>query len=97
MFERAARRARQVVLALVVAGVMLSGAVAPAWADRTGEVALEVGLLRPLGFIRLVVGVPFFGVSVPFLLIGGQGLGESRDLFIMSPYEDTFERDLGDF
>lgn len=81
---------------LPLAAVVFFTGVAPAAAGRAGDVTFDLGLMRPLGFIRTVVGVPFFLVTAPFLLIDGPSK-EGYDLFVRGPFDDTFRRDLGDF
>ena len=91
-------------LALWLAGVML-GLLAPRMvsaegfgerAARAGELTYDAALLRPAGAAWLLFGSLFFVASVPFVA-PFQGVDDSLDVFVWTPYEYLFERELGDF
>lgn len=67
-------------------------------AVNTFEVGFDAAIVRPLAVTTLIVGAIFLGPAV--LLTVGDGK-ESRDeaieLYLTIPYEDAFERELGDF
>ncbi len=95
-----AARTRQLALALtafVAFFVPLAPTAAAEPAAEPGEWVLEILLLRPLGFMRIIAGVPFFAVSVPFVAFREGGVEESWDFFVDEPVESTFEREIGDF
>ena len=54
----------------------------------------DLMIVRPLYFTRLVLGLPFF-VFYPFTLLSGWG-EDVVTLLWTEPYEDTFERPLGE-
>ena len=53
-------------------------------------------VVRPLGFVSLVVGSVFYIVSYPFSAGGGNADKASQKL-VKDPAEFTFKRPLGDF
>jgi hypothetical protein len=53
-------------------------------------------VLRPFGAGAAVVGMAGFLISVPLTAPGGN-IANSWDLFVMSPFDYTFVRPLGDF
>jgi hypothetical protein len=65
--------------------------------------AFDLIVLRPAGFIALVLGGVFFTATVPavtpYHAINGtiDGLRGSWEVFIFPPYEYTFERRVGEF
>jgi hypothetical protein len=63
-----------------------------------GRIAWDVTLLRPLNFIRLVVGC---ALTIPITLLAQPGgidnVQNMADYFVGQPYWDTFERPLGKF
>ena len=63
-----------------------------------GRKAWDAALLRPLNFIRLVVGC---ALAIPITLIAQPGgldnVEDMADYFVGQPYWDTFERPLGKF
>jgi hypothetical protein len=91
-------------LALVVHvdSAQAAGETAP-FAQRFGEAAFDVIVLRPLTAAALVAGSVFFVASVP--LVGPyegargsiEGIRGSWQTFVYAPYEYTVLRDLGDF
>ncbi len=54
----------------------------------------DLMIVRPFYFTRLVLGLPFF-VFYPFTLLSGWG-EDVVTLLWTEPYEDTFERPLGE-
>ncbi len=63
-----------------------------------GRKSWDAALLRPLNFIRLVVGCV---LTIPITLIAQPGgldnVEDMADYFVGQPYWDTFERPLGKF
>lgn len=61
-------------------------------------VGFDAVVLRPLGFVAMVVGAILF---VPTALItatnGRDGINDARAVFITPLVEEVFERPLGDF
>jgi hypothetical protein len=62
--------------------------------DRNIEKFLDLAIVRPLYFARLVVGLPFF-VFYPFTLASGLE-SDVVSLLWTEPYAATFERPLGE-
>lgn len=60
------------------------------------ETMFEVALLRPLGALATAAGFPLFLVSVPFMAPSGE-IDWAWDVFVMAPYEYTFERPFREF
>ena len=62
------------------------------------EIGMDVLVVRPLAISTLVVGA---AMLVPALLISAPDLtttmDEALENFILIPYEDAFERELGEF
>ena len=92
---------RAVVAALSVLALQLVGAGPPA-SEPSGPSALETGslmvdllVLRPLGMAATAVGFGFFLIAGPLAAPAAQ-FGEAWDVFVMSPYEFTFQRRLGE-
>lgn len=92
--------ARRAVVLSVVA-LQLVGAGPPA-SEPSGPSALETGslmvdllVLRPLGMAATAVGFGFFLIAGPLAAPTGQ-FGEAWDTFVISPYEFTFQRPLGE-
>ena len=86
-------------------------AAADTW-EETGGKVFDVAILRTGGLIRTCVGGVFLIGAYPLSLIGEAielavlddppafGKGRSRDSFeflVSEPFEDTFQRSLGDF
>jgi len=61
-----------------------------------GEVAFDIGVLRTLGAVQTVVGLGMFAVAGPLSWPGGSWR-EAWDVFVQSPYDETFTRKLGRF
>jgi len=70
---------------------------------RVGEQAFDLVVLRPTGFIALVVGSAFFTasapVAAPYHAVKGsmEGVRGAYDVFVYPPYEYTILRPLGEF
>lgn len=58
--------------------------------------AVDLVLIRPLGFGALIVGSVLFVVSSPFSALGGN-IDEAYAVLIEKPAVYTFERPLGHF
>jgi len=60
--------------------------------------AVDVVLLRPLGFVVLAVGSAMFVPAVIVTAPGGRdNIEGALDFFVITPYQDVFERPLGEF
>jgi len=71
---------------------------APAFAD-FDEAFLAVGdiaLARPCGLAGLVIGSAAFIVALPFAAASGS-VKQTADTLVMSPFNFTFTRPVGDF
>ena len=60
------------------------------------EKGFDVVVLRPLGFVQMVVGAGFFVIAGPLSWPGG-GMQDAYDVFIQVPYDETITRKLGRF
>ena len=60
------------------------------------DVIFDVALLRPLGAVQTGIGLGFFAIAGPLSWPGGS-LREAWDVFVGTPYEETFTRKLGRF
>ena len=58
-------------------------------------VIFDAVVLRPLQFARLVVGVPFLYLNIPFAVVCGYD-EDLVDLLWTEPFEATFYRPLGE-
>jgi hypothetical protein len=60
--------------------------------------AFDAVVIRPLGFVAIVVGAAFV---VPVVLVtwptGRETIDEATERFVMVPVRSVFERPLGDF
>ena len=63
---------------------------------RVGAIMFDVIVLRPLGFVQMVVGTGFFAIAGPMSLPSGN-VEDAWDTFVGNPYEDVFENPLGRF
>jgi hypothetical protein len=61
-----------------------------------GQMAADILLGRPLGFVATVVGAALFVVSFPLSVAGGN-MEEARQRLVIDPAEFTFKRPLGEF
>ena len=61
-----------------------------------GAKTMDAMLLRPLGAVSTLAGLPFFLVSAPMLAPTG-AVGDSWDLFVQTSADYTFKRALGEF
>jgi hypothetical protein len=61
---------------------------------RVAVQAFDAVVLRPLGAGATVAGFAFFLIAAPMSAPSGR-VGEGWDLFVMTPYEQTFRRPLG--
>ena len=86
-------------LALVTAVLALSFVATPAAAADAGEIGaktFDLVVLRTLGAVQTAVGAALFVVAGPISAPGG-GWNEAWDVFVGTPFEDTFQRPLGSF
>jgi len=93
---------RKLVLSLTAAALFASTLPAPALADSTGKeegddisVALDLVMLRPIGFIATVLGTAAFIVSLPISLPTGSA-GKTFTSLVKEPAKYTFVRELGE-
>lgn len=56
--------------------------------------AIDAGLVRPVGFAATIFGAGLFVVTLPFSILGGN-VKESADTLITAPGKMTFLRCLG--
>ncbi len=107
MKYRTKSRRHAALLCLVAALVLPTSAYAesaPAsgWAGfdapRAGAVVFDLAILRPIGFVTVVVGAALF---VPAVILaspsGMDGIRTALEVFVEVPAEDVFQRPLGDF
>lgn len=87
--RRPVRAGITVLIACALAGPL------PAQAD-TGRKIFDATVLRPLGFVQVVVGAALFPVFYLGSLVTG-GSATVLDVCIKGPVEQTFQKDLGDF
>ena len=62
---------------------------------RTGEILLDLLVMRPVMMVATVAGAATFLVSLPFSALGGN-VGESAQTLVKEPIQYTFYRPLGD-
>ena len=60
------------------------------------DVIFDVFVLRSLGAVQTAVGLGFFAIAGPLAAPSGSA-GEAWDVFVRTPYEETFTRPLGRF
>ena len=93
------RVVRATSLALVTGFLTVSLAATPAAAADAGEIGaktFDLVVLRTLGAVQTGVGACLFVVAGPLSAPGG-GWNEAWDVFVGTPFEDTFKRPLGSF
>ncbi len=74
-----------------------SGSSSQATMNQAFDIGLDVLVLRPLGTVGLAAGAVLFVPAVIFSAPGGsEGVKDSLDIFIQTPWRDLFERPLGD-
>jgi hypothetical protein len=64
--------------------------------EQVGATALDVVILRPLGFAASAVGAAAFAVSLP-LVLPSKNIRASWDVFVAAPGDYTFVRPIGEF
>ena len=65
--------------------------------DSAFDMGFDVIILRPAGVVGLVAGVGLFLPAVILTAPGGtEGVTDSVDIFLATPWRDLFERPLGD-
>ena len=62
---------------------------------RTGDILLDLLVMRPVMMVATVVGAATFLVSLPFSTLGGN-VDESANTLVKEPIQYTFYRPLGD-
>ena len=89
----------RVIFATVAALLLL--APTSAWsfdASETANQGFDAVILRPLGFMTMIIGGVAMGPAVLFGAANGRtGVDEAYDIFLAGPIETTFERPLGEF
>ncbi len=65
-------------------------------ASEIGAIVFDFAVLRTLGALHVVVGSAFFLIAGPLSAPGG-GWSTAWDVFVLAPYEETFERGPGRF
>jgi hypothetical protein len=65
------------------------------WSD-VGAKTLDAVVVRPVSALSTVVGFGMFLVSTPFVA-PAQGMTDSWEVFVRTPFDNTFQRALGDF
>jgi hypothetical protein len=65
-----------------------------AWSD-VGAKTLDAVVVRPVSALSTVVGFGMFLVSTPFVA-PSQGITDSWEVFVRTPFDNTFQRTLGD-
>lgn len=68
----------------------------PARRAGVGSQIFDVLVLRPLGALATLGGAVFFAISVP-LVAPSKNVDVTRDIFLLGPFDYTFERPLGEF
>lgn len=57
---------------------------------------VDAVVLRPLDFTKMCVGSALLVVGAPFAVAGGlENLSVLTDIFVIQPYQNTFEKPLG--
>jgi len=59
------------------------------------EMLVDVFLVRPLGLVTTVIGTGFFGISLPFSIMGGNTVDVFSQL-VIGPAAFTFARPVGE-
>ncbi len=66
--------------------------------DSVFETGFDLVVLRPLGLVGLVGGACLFVPAVILTAPGGsEGVTDSVDIFLKTPWRDLVERPVGDF
>ncbi len=61
-----------------------------------GAMATDLILVRPLGFVSMILGTAAFIVSIPFTTTG-KNVDQAWDTLVAKPATFTFQRPLGNF
>ncbi|MCB1938139.1 MAG: hypothetical protein KDF24_06415 [Rhodocyclaceae bacterium] len=64
--------------------------------DKATDMAVDLVVVRPVGFVGAVIGSVGFVLALPFTLPSGS-VGETAHEWIGKPLEYTFDRPLGNF
>ena len=93
---------RKLILSFTAAALLAGVLPAPSLADTTGKeegddvsVALDLALLRPVGFVATILGTAAFVVSLPISLPTGSA-GKTFNALVKEPAKYTFVRQLGE-
>ncbi|MBW2422631.1 MAG: hypothetical protein JRG86_00185 [Deltaproteobacteria bacterium] len=92
-FRSQRRRALLLVLVLVL---LASPAQAENAAARAALSTVDVLVLRPVGLGATVAGTLFYTVMLPLSLLTG-GEPQAREVWVLQPFAETFERPLGEW
>jgi ABC-type sugar transport system substrate-binding protein len=79
----------------LVSATLLAATATPALAANPAAAAVDVLVVRPIGFVGTVAGAGLWALTSPFTFINGTA-GENYDLLVKTPGEYTFTRPLGD-
>ena len=95
---RSGSMARRRVLT-VLAGVLLAFALAlPAQAANPAAIGFDVVIVRPLRVVAVGVGAAFFLPAALFCSPGGMdAIEQAYEKLVQQPYEQAFEKPLGEF
>ena len=108
MKKRSRRLIRTPALALVAMLMLQGSAIAAEPAptptprenrfEHAAAIGFDVVILRPLAVAAFVVGAALFGPVALMALPGGEErLREAQELFVIEPFQEAFQRPLGDF
>ena len=61
----------------------------------SGEILIDMLVMRPVMLVGTVLGAAAFVVSLPFSALGGN-VGDSAETLVVEPAQYTFLRPLGD-
>lgn len=65
--------------------------------DNAFDIGFDILVLRPLGVVGLAAGAVLFVPAIIFSAPGGsEGVKDSLDIFIETPWRDLVERPIGD-
>jgi ABC-type sugar transport system substrate-binding protein len=79
----------------LVSATLLAATATPALAANPAAAAVDVLVVRPIGFVGTVAGAGLWALTSPFTFINGTA-GENYDLLVKTPGEYTFKRPLGE-
>jgi hypothetical protein len=79
----------------LIVAIILFSLVVPAVAQASEEEVVADFLMRPVGFVGLILGTAGFIVSLPLTVVTG-GTGKVADTLVKKPFWFTFQRDFGE-